>query len=77
MTTIEKKTFDPLYGMSKDGKIKNWEICVERFDEYSEIVTLHGYENKIETRVRVNKGKNALCFVFQCYGLYFDSLFLN
>ena len=58
MTTIEKKTFDPLYGMSKDGKIKNWEICVERFDEYSEIVTLHGYENKIETRVRVNKGKN-------------------
>jgi ATP-dependent DNA ligase len=58
MTTIEKKTFEPLYGMSKDGKIKNWEICVERFNDYSEIVTLHGYENKIETRVRVNKGKN-------------------
>ena len=60
MSTIatEKKIFDPLYGLSKDGKIKNWEICVERFDDYSEIVTLHGYENKIETRVRVNKGKN-------------------
>lgn len=59
MTTIvEKKSFDPLYGMSKDGKIKNWEISVESFNDYSEIVTLHGYENKIETRVRVNKGKN-------------------
>lgn len=59
MTTIvEKKTFDPLYGMSKDGKIKNWEICVESFNDYSEIVTLHGYENKVETRIRVNKGKN-------------------
>jgi ATP-dependent DNA ligase len=58
MTTTETKLFDPLYGMSKDGKIKNWEIKVEKFNDYSEIVTLHGYENKIETRVRVNKGKN-------------------
>jgi DNA ligase-1 len=58
MSTTETKTFDPLYGMSKDGKIKNWEIKVENFSDYSEIVTLHGYENKIETRVRVNKGKN-------------------
>lgn len=57
-TPRETKTFDPLYGVSKDGKIKNWEIYVERYDDYSEIVTLHGYENKIETRVRVNKGKN-------------------
>ena len=57
-TSMETKTFDPLYGMSKDGKIKNWEIKVEKFNEYSEIVTLHGYENKIETRIRVNKGKN-------------------
>jgi ATP-dependent DNA ligase len=55
---LEKKSYDPLYGMSKDGKIKHWEICVEKFNDYSEIVTLHGYENKIETRVRVNMGKN-------------------
>lgn len=57
-TVVDKKTFDSLYGMSKDGKIKNWEICIEKFNDYSEIVTLHGYENKVETRIRVNKGKN-------------------
>ena len=58
MSTIEVKSFAPLYGTSKDGKIKNWEIKVEKYEDYSEIITLHGYENKIETRVRVNKGKN-------------------
>lgn len=55
---LETKTFESLYGTSKDGKTKNWEIKVERFNDYSEVVSLHGYENKIETRVRVNKGKN-------------------
>ena len=55
---LEVKSFEKLYGVSKDGKIKNWEIYVERFEDYSEIVTLHGYDNKIETRIRVNKGKN-------------------
>jgi ATP-dependent DNA ligase len=55
---LEIKTFEPLFGKSKDGKTKNWEIKVERYQDYSEIVTLHGYINKIESRIRVNKGKN-------------------
>ena len=54
----ETKKFPSLFGTSKDGKIKEWDIKVEKFDDYSEIVTLHGYENKIESRNRVSKGKN-------------------
>lgn len=57
-TLLEVKPLKPLFGKSKDGKTKNWEIRVERFGDYSEIITTHGYENKIETRLRVNKGKN-------------------
>jgi hypothetical protein len=55
---IEVTKFQPLFGKSKDGKCKNWEIRVEKYKDYSEIVTLYGYVNKIETRVRVSKGKN-------------------
>jgi ATP-dependent DNA ligase len=49
---------DILYGKSKDNKIKSWKISVERYTEYSEIVTLYGYNSKIETRRKVSCGKN-------------------
>lgn len=50
--------FDILYGQSKDGKKKSWQISVEHYQDYSEIVTLHGYTRKIETRRRITSGKN-------------------
>lgn len=57
---IETKTFETLYGKSKNGKIKNWSIWVENFDDYSDIVTLHGQLGGayIENRRRISKGKN-------------------
>lgn len=58
MEPLEVYRFTPLFGTSKDGKTKEWEIWVEKFENYSEIVTLHGYTNKIESRRRVDKGKN-------------------
>jgi DNA ligase-1 len=51
-------SFEPLVGKTKNGKWRDWEIRVEKFEDYSEIVTIHGYTNKIESRIRVNKGKN-------------------
>jgi ATP-dependent DNA ligase len=54
----ETYNFDVLYGKSKDSKIKSWKISVERYDDYSEIIILHGYNRKIETRRRINSGKN-------------------
>lgn len=50
--------FDILYGKSKDNKTKSWKISVEQYTDYSEIVTLYGYNRKIETRRRVSSGKN-------------------
>lgn len=50
--------FDILYGKSKDGKIRTWKISVEKYSNYSEIVILHGYNRKIETRRRIAYGKN-------------------
>jgi len=55
---VEVYRLPQLFGTSKDGKIKEWEIRVERFESYSEIVTLHGYTNKIESRIKFDKGKN-------------------
>lgn len=55
---LETYNFDVLYGKSKDSKIKSWKISVERYEDYSEIVTLYGYNRKIETRRRINTGKN-------------------
>lgn len=55
---LETYNFDVLYGKSKDSKIKSWKISVERYEDYSEIVILHGYNRKIETRRRINSGKN-------------------
>lgn len=58
MQPLEVYSFAKLFGTSKDGKTKEWEIRVERYDIYSEIVTLHGYTNKIESRRKIDKGKN-------------------
>jgi len=55
---IDTHHFDILYGKSKDAKIKMWKITVEKYNNYSEIVTLYGYNRKIETRRRINTGKN-------------------
>lgn len=55
---IERKTFETLYGTSKDGKTKTWQLSVERYAHFSEIVTLYGFNRKIETRRRINSGKN-------------------
>jgi ATP-dependent DNA ligase len=55
---IERKTFETLYGTSKDGKTKTWQLSVERYTNYSEIVTIYGFNRKIETRRRINSGKN-------------------
>lgn len=55
---IECKTFETLYGTSKDGKTKTWQLSVERYTYFSEIVTIYGFNRKIETRRRINSGKN-------------------
>ena len=59
VTVLEIKKFDTLYGLSKDNKTKTWDIRVEKYDAFSEIVTLYGYLRKIETRRRINSGKNV------------------
>lgn len=55
---LERKNFETLFGKSKDGKTKTWQISVEKYSDYSEIVTLYGFNRKIETRRRINSGKN-------------------
>lgn len=55
---LDTHSFDILYGKSKDNKTKSWKISVEQYNDYSEIVTLYGYNRKIETRRRVSSGKN-------------------
>lgn len=55
---LDTHVFDILYGKSKDNKTKSWKISVEQYTEYSEIVTLYGYNRKIETRRRISCGKN-------------------
>jgi ATP-dependent DNA ligase len=55
---LDTHSFDILYGKSKDNKTKSWKISVEQYTDYSEILTLYGYNRKIETRRRVSSGKN-------------------
>lgn len=61
MTIKESKTFEVLYSLDKNNKCREWEIKVESYEDYSEIVTLHGVENgkKTEARIRVSQGKNV------------------
>ena len=56
--TLETKVFDILYGLDKSGKTKTWEISVNRYTDYSEIIILYGYSKKIEINRRINGGKN-------------------
>lgn len=55
---VEEKTFDSLCLKDKNGKIRNWNIKVINYGDYSEIITLHGYIRQIETCLKVTKGKN-------------------
>lgn len=57
-TCIETYKLEKLFGESKNKKTKEWEIWVERFQDYSEIVTSYGYENKVVQKRRIDKGKN-------------------
>lgn len=56
--TLETKVFDILYGLDKSGKTKTWEISVNRYTDYSEIIILYGYSKKIQVNRRINGGKN-------------------
>lgn len=55
---IEIYKFEPLFGKDIKGKIKTWDLKVERYPNYSEIVTMYGYKRLIETRRQINVGKN-------------------
>lgn len=55
---LEIYKFETLYGKDIKGKIKTWQLRVERYENYSVIVTLYGYNRLIETRRQVNSGKN-------------------
>lgn len=55
---IEIYNFEPLFGKDIKGKIKTWDLKVERYQNYSVIVILYGYNRLIETRRQINIGKN-------------------
>lgn len=58
MTILEIYNFPSLYCKDINGKIKLWKINVERYRDYSVIVTLYGYNKLIENRRLINSGKN-------------------
>lgn len=55
---MEIYTFETLYSKDKNGKVKTWKLSVEKYEKYSEIVTLYGYNRTFETRRQINSGKN-------------------
>lgn len=55
---LEEKIFEPLYCKDIKGKIKTWKLKVEKYQDFSVIVTLYGYNRLIETRRQINSGKN-------------------
>lgn len=55
---LEEKQFEQLYGKDVKCKIKTWKIKVERYQDFSVIVTFHGYNRLIESRRQINSGKN-------------------
>ena len=55
---IEEYIFETLYGIDVNGKTKIWKLKVEKYNNYSEIVTIYGYNKLIETRRQINTGKN-------------------
>lgn len=56
---IEVYEFEPLFGKDIKGKVKTWILKVEKYSDYSVIVTLYGYNRLIETRRQINSGKNT------------------
>lgn len=54
------KTFPKLYGKSKSGKIKEWNIYTVDQDKYAEVITEYGYQDgeKQTSRLEFKKGKN-------------------
>jgi ATP-dependent DNA ligase len=57
-TKIDEKTFTSLCSKDKTGKIRNWNIKVINYSEYSDIIILQGYIRQVETSIRIYKGKN-------------------
>lgn len=55
---IEVHEFQTLFGKDIKGKTKTWKLKVEKYTDYSVIVTLYGYSKLIETRRQINSGKN-------------------
>ena len=58
MSVLEEKIFETLYGKDKNGKVKTWKIKVEKYKDFSVIVTFYGYNRLIEARRQINYGKN-------------------
>lgn len=58
MTKIEK--FQTLYGFDTNGKLKQWDIHVQDYSSYSEVVYSHGFVGGKATTntLRVDNGKN-------------------
>jgi len=52
--------FETLFCLDKRNKMKQWDICVETNENFSEIIVVYGCvdNRKIETRTKINKGKN-------------------
>jgi DNA ligase-1 len=57
---LEVKQFETLYGKDKLGKLKQWDIQVERYNDYSVVYIKYGYVDgkKTEFRVKMETGKN-------------------
>ena len=55
---IEIKYFEALYEKDAHGKMRSWNLRVEKYEEFSEIVIIYGYKRLIEQRRRLNLGKN-------------------
>jgi len=55
---LEIKEFELLYGIDSSKKIKTWYIKVLQYTNYSDIITIYGYNRKIELKRRINSGKN-------------------
>lgn len=54
----ETKDFELLYGIDSSKKIKTWHIKVLKYTNYSDIITIYGYNRKIELKIRIEIGKN-------------------
>jgi DNA ligase-1 len=55
---IEIKYFEALYEKDAHGKMRSWNLRVEKYEEFSEIIIIYGYKRLIEQRRRLNLGKN-------------------